>query len=95
MCAKCPQSRTEMKAVYGMGVQKVESYGENFIKIIAAFLKEYGNMRTTEETVAEPLRKKKQPFYIAPEKLDEVVASTMVGGADGQVYGFGIYEADQ
>ena len=72
MCAKCPQSRTEMKAVYGMGVQKVESYGENFIKIIAAFLKEYGNMRTTEETVAEPLRKKKQPFYIAPEKLDEV-----------------------
>jgi len=72
MCAKCPQSRTEMEAVYGMGVQKVESYGENFIKIIAAFLKEYGNMRTTEETVAEPLRKKKQPFYIAPEKLDEV-----------------------
>ncbi len=44
--------------MYGMGVQKVESYGENFIKIIAAFLKEYGNMRTTEETVAEPLRKK-------------------------------------
>ena len=29
-------------------------------------------MRTPEETVAEPLRKKKQPFYIAPENLDEV-----------------------
>lgn len=85
MCAKCPADETQMADVYGMGAQKIASYGESFIEIIRTFLQthEAGNMTagktegvTTVETVSKaPARKKKQPFYIAPEKLDQVTFS--------------------
>ena len=85
MCAKCPADKAQMADVYGMGVQKIASYGENFTEIIRKFLQthEAENMTTgktegvaTVETVAKaPARKKKQPFYIAPEKLDQVTFS--------------------
>lgn len=93
MCAKCPVDNEAMEAVYGMGVQKIQSYGEHFTKVIAAFLEKQGvtggadtetlqltTELTPEQTgeaaeltvAAPPARKKKLPFYIAPEKLDEV-----------------------
>ena len=68
-----------------MGAQKIASYGESFAEIIRMFLQthESGNMTTgkTEgaavvEIVSKPpAGKKKQPFYIAPEKLDQVTLS--------------------
>mgnify|MGYP001509132919 FL=1 len=85
MCARCPADKTQMADVYGMGAQKIASYGESFAEIIRMFLQthESGNMATgrTEgaavvETVSKPpAGKKKQPFYIAPEKLDQVTFS--------------------
>lgn len=85
MCARCPADKTQMADVYGMGAQKIASYGESFTEIIRMFLQthEVKNMTTgkTEgaavvETVSKaPARKKKQPFYIAPEKLDQVTFS--------------------
>ena len=85
MCARCPADKTQMADVYGMGAQKIASYGESFAEIIRMFLQthESGNMTTgkTEgaavvEIVSKPpARKKKQPFYIAPEKLDQVTFS--------------------
>ena len=85
MCARCPADKTQMADVYGMGAQKIASYGESFAEIIRMFLQthESGNMTTgkTEgaavvETVSKPpAGKKKQPFYIAPEKLDQVTFS--------------------
>ena len=85
MCARCPADKTQMADVYGMGAQKIASYGESFAEIIRMFLQthESGNMTTgkTEgaavvETVSKPpAGKKKQPVYIAPEKLDQVTFS--------------------
>ena len=85
MCARCPADKTQMADVYGMGAQKIASYGESFAEIIRMFLQthEVKNMTTgktegaaTVETVSKtPARKKKQPFYIAPEKLDQVTFS--------------------
>ena len=85
MCARCPADKTQMADVYGMGAQKIASYGESFTEIIRMFLQthEVKNMTTgkTEgaavvEIVSKPpAGKKKQPFYIAPEKLDQVTFS--------------------
>ena len=85
MCARCPADKTQMADVYGMGAQKIASYGESFAEIIRMFLQthESGNMTTgkTEgaavvETVSKPpAGKKKQPLYNAPEKLDQVTFS--------------------
>lgn len=81
MCVKCPVDSTAMESVYGMGVQKIESYGAHFTQVITAFLNEHGGETATAEafsgmtvdtTTAASTRKKKLPFYIAPEKLDEV-----------------------
>ena len=85
MCARCPADKTQMADVYGMGAQKTASYGESFAEIIRMFLQthESGNMtagKTEGAAVVEivskpPAGKKKQPFYIAPEKLDQVTLS--------------------
>lgn len=81
MCAKCPVDSGAMETVYGMGAKKIESYGARFTQVITAFLNEHGGETATAEafsgmtvdtTTAAPARKKKLPFYIAPEKLDEV-----------------------
>ena len=85
MCAKCPTDDAALAAVYGMGAQKIQSYGVYFTKIISDFMEEQGITKemttemgtesvqmTVETTTAAPARKRKQPFYIAPEKLAEV-----------------------
>lgn len=81
MCSKCPTDDVTMAAVYGMGVQKIASYGADFTSIISDFLKNHDTeaissgdsltMETDNETAPAP-KKKKLPFYIAPEKLNLV-----------------------
>lgn len=87
MCTKCPTDDVTMAAVYGMGVQKIASYGADFTSIISDFLKNHDTeaissgdsltMETDSETAPAP-KKKKLPFYIAPEKLNlvELTAKT-------------------
>lgn len=67
MCAKCPVDSTAMAAVYGMGAQKIESYGARFTQVITAFLNEHGGETATakafsgmtvDTTTAAPARKK-------------------------------------
>lgn len=86
MCARCPADKTQMADVYGMGAQKIASYGESFAEIIRKFLETHKMEAMTAgkskiggmivETVSKaPARKTKRPFSITPEKLDEVVLS--------------------
>lgn len=86
MCARCPADKTQMADVYGMGAQKIASYGNNFTGIIRKFLETHKMEAMTAgkskiggmivETVSKaPARKTKRPFSITPEKLDEVVLS--------------------
>ena len=83
MCARCPADKTQMADVYGMGAQKIASYGNNFTEIIRKFLETHKMEAMTAgkskiggmivETVSKaPARKTKR---ITPEKLDEVVLS--------------------
>ena len=39
MCAKCPADNEDMETVYGMVLQKIQSYGEHFTKIIIDFFR--------------------------------------------------------
>ena len=86
MCAKCTTDEIDMSDVYGIGVQKIASYGNNFTEIIRKFLETHKMEAMTAgkskiggmivETVSKaPARKTKRPFSITPEKLDEVVLS--------------------
>ena len=86
MCAKCPTDEIQMADVYGMGVQKIASYGNNFTEIIRKFLETHKMEAMTagkskiggmivEMVSKAPARKTKRPFSITPEKLDEVVLS--------------------
>lgn len=95
MCGKCPTDEQQMTAVYGMGAQKVKSYGEKFAEVIVSFLKDHGGETTVGETALvemeteAPKRKKKLPFYITPEKLDEIelTDSCMLSELTGQING--------
>lgn len=71
MCAKCPVDSAAMEAVYGMGAQKIESYGARFTQVITAFLNEHGEETATAEafsgmtvdtTTAAPARKRSCRF---------------------------------
>ncbi len=77
MCARCPADKTQMADVYGMGAQKIASYGESFAEIIRMFLQthESGNMTTgkTEgaavvETVSKPPAGKRNSRFILHRK---------------------------
>lgn len=75
MCVKCPKDPVQMADVYGMGEQKIQSYGEAFINVINEFvaekqLSDLGMITVEENAKIDDLPKKKQPFYINPEKLD-------------------------
>ena len=78
MCARCPADKTQMADVYGMGAQKIASYGESFAEIIRMFLQthESGNMTTgkTEgaavvETVEAPGGKKETAVLYCTGKI--------------------------
>ena len=77
MCAKRPEDRPQMADVYGMGEQKIKSYGDVFINVIKEFVAEKEMSGLETNTVTEDIppvsnRKKKLPFYIEPEKLDSI-----------------------
>ena len=79
MCAKCPETKEKMAEVYGMGEQKIKSYGDVFIDEINKFIAEKSISQaikvedlTTEDVSPVSKSKKKQPFYIEPGKLDLV-----------------------
>lgn len=85
MCAKLPRDKEQLADVYGMGEQKIQNYGEAFVTAVNSFVADNPNpsgsttgerpqTALSDEEAAETgsTRKKKLPFYIEPEKLDEV-----------------------
>ena len=85
MCAKLPRDKEQLADVYGMGEQKIQNYGEAFVTAVNSFVadnpKPSGSTTgerpqtvLSDEEAAETgsMRKKKLPFYIEPQRLDEV-----------------------
>ena len=85
MCAKLPRDKEQLADVYGMGEQKIQNYGEAFVTAVNSFVADHPNPSgsttgerpqtvLSDEEAAETgsTRKKKLPFYIEPQKLDEV-----------------------
>ena len=85
MCAKLPRDKEQLADVYGMGEQKIQNYGEAFVTAVNSFVAENPNpsgsttgerpqtVLSDEEAVETgSTRKKKLPFYIEPQRLDEV-----------------------
>ena len=85
MCAKLPRDKEQLVDVYGMGEQKIQNYGEAFVTAVNSFVADNPNPSgstaderpqtvLSDEEAAETgsTRKKKLPFYIEPQRLDEV-----------------------
>ena len=85
MCAKLPRDKEQLADVYGMGEQKIQNYGEAFVTAVNSFVADNPNpsgsttgerpqtVLSDEEAVETgSTRKKKLPFYIEPQKLDDV-----------------------
>lgn len=85
MCAKLPRDKEQLANVYGMGEQKIQNYGEAFVTAVNSFVADNQNPSgsttgerpqtvLSDEEAAETgsTRKKKLPFFIEPQKLDEV-----------------------
>ena len=85
MCAKLPRDKEQLGDVYGMGEQKIQNYGEAFVTAVNSFVADNPNPSgsttgerpqtvLSDEEAAETgsTRKKKLPFYIEPQRLDEV-----------------------
>lgn len=85
MCAKQPRDKEQLADVYGMGEQKIQNYGEAFVTAVNSFVADNPNPSgsttgerpqtvLSDEEAAETgsTRKKKLPFYIEPQRLDEV-----------------------
>ena len=85
MCAKLPRDKEQLADVYGMGEQKIQNYGEAYVTAVNSFVA--GNPNPSGSTTGErpqtalsdeeaaetgSTRKKKLPFYIEPQRLDEV-----------------------
>ena len=85
ICAKLPRDKEQLADVYGMGEQKIQNYGEAFVTAVNSFVADNPNPSgsttgerpqtvLSDEEAAETgsTRKKKIPFYIEPQKLDDV-----------------------
>lgn len=85
ICAKLPRDKEQLADVYGMGEQKIQNYGEAFVTAVNSFVADSTNPSgsttgerpqtvLSDEEAAETgsTRKKKLPFYIEPQRLDEV-----------------------
>lgn len=85
MCAKLPRDKEQLADVYGMGEQRIQNYGEAFVTAVNSFVADNPNPSgsttgerpqtvLSDEEAAETgsTRKKKLPFYIEPQRLDEV-----------------------
>ena len=82
---KLPRDKEQLADVYGMGEQKIQNYGEAFVTAVNSFVADNPNPSgsttgerpqtvLSDEEAAETgsTRKKKLPFYIEPQRLDEV-----------------------
>ena len=87
ICAKLPRDKEQLADVYGMGEQKIQNYGEAFVTAVNSFVADNPNPSgsttgerpqtvLSDEEAAETgsTRNKKLPFYIEPQRLDEVEA---------------------
>lgn len=85
MCAKLPRDKEQLADVYGMGEQKIQNYGEAFVTAVNSLVADNPNPSgsttgerpqtvLSDEEAAETgsTRKKELPFYIEPQRLDEV-----------------------
>lgn len=85
ICAKLPRDKEQLADVYGMGEQKIQNYGEAFVTAVNSFVADNPNPSgsttgerpqtvLSDEEAAETgsTRKKKLPFYIEPQRLDQV-----------------------
>lgn len=85
ICARLPRDKEQLADVYGMGEQKIQNYGEAFVTAVNSFVADNPNPSgstsgerpqtvLSDEEAAETgsTRKKKLPFYIEPQRLDEV-----------------------
>lgn len=85
ICAKLPRDKEQLADVYGMGEQKIQNYGEAFVTAVNSFVADNPNPSgstsgerpqtvLSDEEAAETgsTRKKKLPFYIEPQRLDEI-----------------------
>lgn len=85
MCVKLPRDKEQLADVYGMGEQKIQNYGEAFVTAVNSLVADNPNPSgsttgerpqtvLSDEEAAETgsTRKKKLPFYIEPQRLDEV-----------------------
>ena len=88
MCAKLPRNSADMGTVYGMGAQKIQSYGAAFAEIIDGFCRQHtddemqvaglqSDVSTPDGAESVTTIKKSSPvrkrnFYIEPDRLDEV-----------------------
>ena len=85
ICAKLPRDKEQLADVYGMGEQKIQNYGEAFVTAVNSFVADNPNPSgstsgerpqtvLSDEEAAETgsTRKKKLPFYIEPQRLDDV-----------------------
>ena len=78
MCAKCPVDNEDMETVYGMGVQKIQSYGEHFTKIIIDFLEEQSAAGGAD---AETLQLTTE---LTPEQIEETTGITVAASPAGK-----------
>ena len=85
ICAKLPRDKEQLADVYGMGEQKIQNYGEAFVTAVNSFVADNPNpsgsttgerpqtvLSDEESAETGSTRKKKLPFYIEPQRLDEV-----------------------
>ena len=80
ICAKLPRDKEQLADVYGMGEQKIQNYGEAFVTAVnnpnpsGSTTGERPQTVLSDEEAAETgsTRNKKLPFYIEPQRLDEV-----------------------
>ena len=88
MCAKLPRNSADMETVYGMGAQKIQSYGAAFAEIIYGFCRQHTDdemlVSGLQSDVSAPdgaesvttIKKsspvRKRDFYVEPDRLDEV-----------------------
>lgn len=88
MCAKLPRNSADMETVYGMGAQKIQSYGGAFAEIIDGFCRQHTDNEMlgsglqsdvsapdgaeSVTTIKKSSPVRKRDFYVEPDRLDEV-----------------------
>lgn len=71
MCLKLPDTLEKMDDIYGMGAQKIQSYGQLFLEEINSFIESKGEGITLMQQIPDSKKSKvKADFYITKEQAD-------------------------